>query len=130
MTKQEFTNRTLVEVSDEEFNAIQTVYYASDLGKNEFCKLWCKMNPSRVQDAKIERKWKIREECYKDALHKFYTKTANYSDIFATPICYVKISAYEVRALAYANIDVATKDGHCKYLSDIRYEIGQYLGIC
>ena len=39
MTKQEFTNRTLVEVSDEEFNAIQTVYYASDLGKDEFCKL-------------------------------------------------------------------------------------------
>lgn len=56
MTQQEFTNRTLVEVSAEEFNAIHVVYMASDLDKDEFCKVWCKMNRTRVQAAKEAKK--------------------------------------------------------------------------
>lgn len=130
MTQQEFFNRTNVEVSNSEFEAIHVVYVNSDLDKDEFCKMWCKMNKSRVQNAKVERMIKAKDEAYRDALHKFYTKTANNKEQFSTPICYVKISAYEVRALAHAEISVANEFGRCKYLSDVRYEIGQYLGIC
>lgn len=52
MTKQEFTNRTLVEISEVEYEAIEIVYINSDLNKDDFCKLWCKMNASRVKAVK------------------------------------------------------------------------------
>jgi hypothetical protein len=126
MTQQEFTQRVNVEVSNKEFEAINEVYINSDLNKDEFCKMWVKMNKTRVQNAKVERMIKAKDEAYRDALHKFYTKT-NDSNEFQTPICYVKISAYEVQAMSYAGIKVANEDGHAKYLSDIRYEIGKFL---
>ena len=56
MTQREFTQRTMVEVSAEEFNAINIVYMNSDLDKDEFCKVWCKMNKTRVQAAKEAHK--------------------------------------------------------------------------
>lgn len=126
MTQQEFTQRTQVEVSNNEFNAIHEVYMASDLDKDEFCKMWVKMNKTRVQNAKVERMIKAKDEAYRDALHKFYTKT-NDSNEYMTPICYVKISTYEVQAMSYAGIKVANDNGRAKYLSDIRYEIGKFL---
>ena len=126
MTQQEFTNRTNVEVSYNEFNAIHEVYMSSDLDKDEFCKMWVKMNKTRVQNAKVERMIKAKDEAYRDALHKFYTKNNDVNE-FMTPICYVKISTYEVQALSYAGIKVANEDGRAKYISDIRYEIGKFL---
>lgn len=126
MTQQEFTQRTNVEVSYKEFEAINEVYMNSDLDKDEFCKMWVKMNKTRVQNAKVERMIKAKDEAYRDALHKFYTKNNDVNE-FMTPICYVKISTYEVQAMSYAGIKVANEDGHAKYLSDIRYEIGKFL---
>ena len=126
MTQQEFTQRVNVEVSNKEFEAINEVYMNSDLDKDEFCKMWVKMNKTRVQNAKVERMIKAKDEAYRDALHKFYTKNDDVNE-FMTPICYVKISTYEVQAMSYAGIKVANEDGHIKYLSDIRYEIGKFL---
>lgn len=126
MTQQEFFKRTGVEVSDKEFAAISEVYVMSDVDKDEFCKMWVKMNKTRVQNAKVERMIKAKDEAYRDALHKFYTKNNDVNE-FMTPICYVKISTYEVQAMSYAGIKVANEDGRAKYLSDIRYEIGKFL---
>ena len=126
MTQQEFTQRVNVEVSNKEFEAINDVYMNSDLDKDEFCKMWVKMNKTRVQNAKVERMIKAKDEAYRDALHKFYTKNNDVNE-FMTPICYVKISTYEVQAMSYAGIKVANEDGRAKYLSDIRYEIGKFL---
>ena len=126
MTQQEFTQRVNVEVSNKEFEAINEVYMNSDLDKDEFCKMWVKMNKTRVQNAKVERMIKAKDEAYRDALHKFYTKNDDVNE-FMTPICYVKISTYEVQAMSYACIKVANEDGRAKYLSDIRYEIGKFL---
>ena len=126
MTQQEFTQRVNVEVSNKEFEAINEVYMNSDLDKDEFCKMWVKMNKTRVQNAKVERMIKAKDEAYRDALHKFYTKNDDVNE-FMTPICYVRISTYEVQAMSYAGIKVANEDGRAKYLSDIRYEIGKYL---
>ena len=128
MTQQEFFNRTNVEVSNSEFEAIHVVYLSSDLDKDEFCKMWCKMNKSRVQDAKVEARAKAREEAYRDALHKFYHKTDN-TDSW-TPICYVKMSVYEIQAMSFAGIKVENECGSgLKTVLDIRYEIGKFLGI-
>ena len=126
MTQQEFTQRVNVEVSNKEFEAINEVYMNSDLDKDEFCKMWVKMNKTRVQNAKVERMIKAKDEAYRDTLHKFYTKNDDVNE-FMTPICYVKISTYEVQAMSYAGIKVANEDGRAKYLSDIRYEIGKFL---
>ena len=54
MTQQEFQTRTFVKVDSKEFDANTEVYLHSDLGKDEFCKLWCKMNRSRVDAAKAD----------------------------------------------------------------------------
>ena len=126
MTQQEFTQRVNVEVSNSEFEAINEVYMNSELDKDEFCKMWVKMNKTRVQNAKVERMIKAKDEAYRDALHKFYTKNNDVNE-FMTPICYVKISTYEVQAMSYAGIKVANENGRAKYLSDIRYEIGKFL---
>ena len=126
MTQQEFTQRVNVEVSNKEFEAINEVYMNSDLDKDEFCKMWVKMNKTRVQNAKVDRMFKAKDEAYRDALHKFYTKNDDVNE-FMTPICYVKISTYEVQAMRYAGIKLANEDGRAKYLSDIRYEIGKFL---
>ncbi len=56
MTKQEFEHRTLVNVSFDEYEHIEAIYMASDLDKDEFCRMWCKMNKSRVNKAKEEAK--------------------------------------------------------------------------
>lgn len=126
MTQREFTQRTQVEVSSKEFDAINEVYMNSDLDKDEFCKMWVKMNKTRVENAKVEHMMKQKDEAYRDALYKFYTRT-NDSNEFQTPICYVKISTYEVQAMSYAGIKVTTEGGHAKFLLDIRYEIGKFL---
>lgn len=52
MLQSEFTERTKVQVSAEEFEAIHEVYMNSDLDKDSFCALWCKINRSRVDAAK------------------------------------------------------------------------------
>ena len=54
MLQSEFTERTKVQVSSEEFEAINEVYMHCDLDKDSFCSLWCKMNRSRVEAAKAE----------------------------------------------------------------------------
>lgn len=128
MTKQEFESRVKMTVSVEEFDAINFVYMNSDLGKDEFCKMWCKMNASRVKAAKVEKRIQARNEAFRDALHKFYHKTHN-TDSW-TPICYVKVSVYEIQAMSFAGIKLENECGSgCKCLFDIRYEIGKYLGL-
>ena len=56
MTIQEFYNRTGVEVSADEFWNIHEVYVKSELDKDEFCKMWCRMNARRVKRWADERK--------------------------------------------------------------------------
>lgn len=55
MLQKEFEDRTGVKVTTDEYLAIDTVYMASDLDKDEFCKMWCKMNASRIKAAKKEQ---------------------------------------------------------------------------
>ena len=129
MTKQEFTNRVKVEVSDKEFEMINEFYMSCECDKDEFCKMWVKMNPYRVKNAKVERMLKAKEEAYRDALHKFYEKTKDIKDKFVS-ICFIKVSTYEVQAMSYAGIKFENECGSgLKELWDVRYEIGKYLGM-
>ena len=126
MTQQEFFNRTGVEVNNDEFWAINEVYNNSDVDKDEFCKLWCKMNPERVQKAKIERKWKEREASYKSVLQKWFEKwnrnNQKYNEYYFTKMAYTKLSNNEVKAMSFAEISLDD------VLSNVHYKVGHYLG--
>lgn len=56
MTIQEFQSRTQVSVDVSEFESITTVYMQSDVDKDTFCKMWRKMNATRVMAAKGQAK--------------------------------------------------------------------------
>lgn len=74
MTRTEFEDRTLVAVSDYEFEAINTVYLASDLNKDDFCKMWRKMNASRVAQAKEAQRKAAEEMARKDMAFDIYVR--------------------------------------------------------
>ena len=56
MLQHEFESRVGIEVSAKEYAAIEQVYMSSDVEKDEFCKLWAKMNCQRIARIKAERK--------------------------------------------------------------------------
>ena len=126
MTKQEFTNRTMVEVSNYEFDAINEVYMHSDLDKDQFCKMWCKMNATRVKNAKVDLMLKQRDEAYRESLHRWFEGWNNnpkFIDNWCTPIAYTKISTYEIAAMSHAGILLNDT------LLHIHHKVGEYLGI-
>ena len=128
MTQQEFFNRTGVEVSNNEFFAIHEVYCNSDLDKDDFCKMWCKMNQSRVKAAKADRIEAQRKASYTNALTKWFEKyrgTKFFYDNYHTNIAYIKLSVYLIQALSFANIRIENGSS----FSDIHFKVGQYLGI-
>lgn len=74
MLQSEFKERTGVDVTLDEYRAIEVVYINSDLDKDEFCKMWCKMNASRVVKAKIDSKEKEEYNNLRNALHAIAKK--------------------------------------------------------
>lgn len=56
MLQHEFESRVGIEVSAQEYISINAVYECSDVEKDEFCKLWVKMNRNRVARIKAQRK--------------------------------------------------------------------------
>lgn len=128
MTQQEFFERTKVEVSNDEFWAINEVYNYSELDKDEFCKLWCKMNKTRVKAAKAAEMEAQRRGAYNDALFAWFTKwqnAKNFQENYYTNIAYIKLSTYLVQAMSFAGIHF----GNAETLSDVHYKVGKYLGI-
>ena len=128
MTKQEFTERTKVEVSNEEFEMIHEFYMSVECDKIEFCKMWVKMNPCRVSAAKAEGKRMQREQSYKQTLTNWFNKyrgTQFFYDNYNTNIAFVKLPSNFVEAISFAGIrleDYTT-------FSDMHFRVGQYLGI-
>lgn len=55
MTQHEFETRVKVSVSTEEFKAIEKVYMECDLDKDEFCKVWKRINKSHIARLKAEQ---------------------------------------------------------------------------
>ena len=128
MTQQEFFNRTGVEVSNDEFWAINEVYNNSEVDKDEFCKLWCKMNPARVQNAKNERKNQQREASNNEILRKWFDKyngTQYFYDNYHLNIIYTKLSTSFVKAVSFAGIRIKSDTT----FSDLHFMVGQHLGI-
>ena len=68
MTQKEFTQFTGVQVSNNEFWAINEVYNNSEANKEEFCQMWCRINSNRVAEAKAIAKKEAQKEAQKDSI--------------------------------------------------------------
>ena len=80
MTQREFETRVNMEVSSSEFDSINDVYMNCDLDKDEFCKMWVKMNKSRVAKAAAERKEAEQKIADQETAYELYTRLMNIRD--------------------------------------------------
>lgn len=135
MTQQEFTNRTQVEVSYNEFNAINEVYMNSDLDKDEFCKMWVKMNHRRVAIYKAEKKATERRQKVREILWNVWNKYA-FND-YQWKVMWLNhsiLNKKEEKAVKEAGIDLRYYShdvgGYLYYnMYDTLYGIGEFLGL-
>jgi hypothetical protein len=74
MMYSEFVERTGVYVGIAEFDAIVEVYNNSDVDKDEFCKLWAKMNFARVKAEKEQKAKDAKEAKAIEYITKMYNK--------------------------------------------------------
>lgn len=86
MLQQEFEERVKMSVSYKEFEAIHEVYLNSDYNKDEFCKVWVKMNQSRVNQAIKEAKERERISVLKDKAADIYLCYSDRLDIPASKV--------------------------------------------
>lgn len=126
MTHKEFTDRTNVQVSATEYNAIEEVYMNSDLNKDEFCKVWMQMNASRVAAAKELAKAKKQEEELRDKLFSLYNRlgTLDY-DAYAVAV----LNDRQKDLIYSVGIEVVDSFYALKKVYSLKYDIGKYLGI-
>lgn len=72
----EFVERTGVYVSIGEFGTINDMYLLADVGKDDFCKLWVKMNFARVKAAKEQKAKEEKEAKAIEYITKVHNKLA------------------------------------------------------
>lgn len=127
MTQQEFTQRTQVSVSSTEYTAIEMVYMNSDLDKNEFCKLWVKMNYKRVAQAKAERIAKEKEEELKGQLFIIATKPHCKDFTKLADDFYTKKEKKILESIGISMQDFTDDIPRFKSVSSTTYEVKKYL---
>lgn len=125
MRQFEFEERVGMKVSEKEYESIENVYLFSDLDKDEFCKMWVKMNKSRVDRAKEDARKLHELEELKWMLAGIFHREMNY-DAFAVN----ELSKKEISALEKVGIEVRPEGlrGQ-KNVCSIKYEIARFLGI-
>lgn len=129
MTQQEFTKRVGMSVDATEYAAIEIVYMNSDLDKDEFCKLWVKMNHRRVSKAKEERTAREKKEMLKDQLFMIAVKP-KYNDL--TKLADNFYTNREKEILEKIGLSMQEEiDGikRFKSVSCLTYEVKKYLKI-
>ena len=121
MTKQEFETRTHVEVTMKEFENINEMYLDSNVDKDEFCRLWSKMNHIRVARAKEAKEIATKEMMIKEkALDIVARMHALTNDWFADAI--TSLRRRDITFLESIGFDFY--DGYeYKSISEIHYEI-------
>jgi hypothetical protein len=102
---------------------------ASDLEKDEFCKMWSKMNSSRVKAAKKQAQAAAKHEEQMDKLFDLYTSVRVLHDRERLmERAYKFFTAAQQRLLAELGIEMEERIGgeiFFKELWDVRYEIEQ-----
>lgn len=124
MTQNEFTQRVGIEVSVKEFEAINEVYMNSDLDKDAFCRIWVKMNKSRVREARVKAAELKEKQTLKEMAWALYQKVNSMEDShlkYATDVLLPK----QLNLLRGLNIEITERTN----ITNVWYNLGVYLGI-
>lgn len=129
MTKQEFTQRVGMQVSAEEYSAIEQVYMASDVEKDEFCKLWVRMNAQRVKAAKELAKQQERERKQHEQLWQIVMKYGGMSFETMQTVASELLAKRQTSLCEAVGIKMESEyyGRQDKSLSTVLYEIKKYL---
>lgn len=125
MTRNEFETRTGVQVTDTEFWSINEVYNNSDVDKDEFCRLWCKMNPVRVATARAAKTEEENRIAEMERAMDVVTRSCKFdfdADAMTT------LRKRDVVFLENLGIDFYTPYGY-KKMYEVRYEILKRYGM-
>ena len=138
MRQSEFETRVHMNVTAEEYSHIEEVYMNSDLDKDEFCALWVKMNQTRVNKAKAERKAAEEEQAKQEKLWNIVEKHMNDNwekgckiaeDVLTSTqqkvIESAGISLYDERIDGWTGLTIKDR----KTVSTVIYEIKKYLKV-
>ena len=129
MTQQEFTERVGILVDATEYAAIETVYMNSDLDKDEFCKLWIKMNKSRVNQAKKDKVEEDEKEKTRTMLFELSNMPQGKDFSLLADNYYNKKSKKVMESVGITMQDTSNRVPIFKSVSRVVYEIKQYLHI-
>lgn len=129
MIQQEFEERVIVKVSAKEYEAIETVYMQSDLDKDEFCKLWIKMNKSRVNQAKKDKVEEDKKEKTRTMLFELSNMPQEKDFSLLADNYYNKKSKKVMESVGITMQDTSNRVPIFKSVSRVVYEIKQYLHI-
>jgi hypothetical protein len=130
MTIQEFQSRTQVSVDVSEFLSITTVYMQSDVDKDTFCKMWRKMNATRVMAAKEQaKKQQTIDKVFSMVMmaNPEWTDVEHYNDI-AVAVLSGKDKAL-IESIGISLVSEPDNNGfrHFKRFSELRPEINAFL---
>lgn len=117
-----------MKVSETEYWHINEVYNQSDLDKDEFCKLWVKMNLTRVKKAReiakaVEADLKVREKLW-DIVYRFggisYTESCKLAaDVF---------NKTQKQLIESVGIKIERSEIYFQTVSEVIWKVRQYLG--
>lgn len=136
MRQSEFETRVHMNVTAKEWSHIEEVYMNSDLDKDAFCALWVKMNQTRVNKAKAERKAAEKEQAKCEKLWHIVEKHMNDNWEASLKLAEDVLSANQVKVIESAGIYLYDEriDGWTgitihdrKTISTVIYEIRKYL---
>lgn len=129
MTIQEFQSRTQVSVDVSEFESITTVYMQSDVDKDTFCKMWRKMNTTRVMAAKEQAK----KQQTIDKVFSMVMTNPEWTDVeHYNAIAVVVLSSKDKSLIESIGISLESKPDnngfrHFKRFRELRPEINAFL---
>lgn len=124
MTQKEFTDRVQMEVSINEFASIHEVYMNSDLDKDAFCRIWVKMNKSRVREARIKAAELREKQTLKEMAWALYQRISGMENTHLA-MANATLLPSQRNFLRGIGIEVADNTN----LTNVWFDLGVYLGI-
>lgn len=129
MTIQEFQSRTQVSVDVSEFESITTVYMQSDVDKDTFCKMWRKMNATRVMAAKGQaKKQQTIDKVFSMVMtNPEWTDVEHYNDIAVAVLSSKDKALIESIGISFESEPDNNGFRHFKRFRELRPEINAFL---
>ena len=129
MTIQEFQSRIQVSVDVSEFESFTTVNMQSDVDKDTFCKMWRKMNATRVMAAKGQAKKQqtIDKVFSMEMTNPEWTDVEHYNDIAVAVLSSKDKALIESIGISLESEPDNNGFRHFKRFRELRPEINAFL---